>query len=114
MSRSMSSEYGQIKIHKRVYIQIAETAARQVKGVCGVGWECYGKIGKLLKFFGAAGTRVFFDKELNIIIPVSITWDENIVDIAYEVQKKIIFHALKSLNIEALRVDVKVKRAERG
>jgi uncharacterized alkaline shock family protein YloU len=114
MSGNINSEYGKIKIHKRVLIQIAETAARQVKGVKLVGWECYGKWGKILKFFAFAGTRVYFENEINVVIPVGIIWEENIVDVAYEVQKKVIFHMLNSLNVESLRVDVKVKRVERG
>jgi uncharacterized alkaline shock family protein YloU len=114
VNRNISSEYGQIKIHRRVIIQIAETAARQIKGVKAVGWECYGAWRGILKFFNFAGTRVKFENEIKIVMPVIVVWEENIVDVAYEIQKKIISHMLNSLNIDSLIVDVKVKKVERG
>ncbi|MEI8350380.1 MAG: Asp23/Gls24 family envelope stress response protein [Candidatus Omnitrophota bacterium] len=114
MNRKISSEYGQIKIHRRVIRQIAETAARQIAGVKAAGWDCYGYWALVLKFFNAAGTRVVFGNQLKIVIPVVVVWNTNIVDIAYEVQKEIITHMLNGLNIDSLTVDVKVKRVERG
>jgi len=114
MNRKISSEYGQIKIHRRVIRQIAETAARQIAGVKAAGWDCYGHWGVILKFFNTAGTIVIFGNELKIIIPVVVAWNVNIVDVAYEVQKEIITHMLSGLNIDSLTVDVKVKRVERG
>lgn len=113
MNRNVSSEYGQIKIHRRVIRQIAEAAAKQIKGVKLVGWECY-RFSRLLKFFNFAGTRVIFDNEMRIVVPVVIVWEENIVDVAYEIQKRIITQMLNSLNIDSLSVDIKVKRVERG
>ncbi|MDP2922753.1 MAG: Asp23/Gls24 family envelope stress response protein [Candidatus Omnitrophota bacterium] len=114
MSRNISSEYGQIKIHRRVVVQIAETSARQISGVKRVGWECYGMWKGILKFFNLAGTRVSQENELRIVIPVTIVWKENIVDVAYEIQKKIISQMLDSLNIDTVVIDVKVKRVERS
>lgn len=114
MNRNVNSEYGQIKIHRKVIVQVAETAARQVKGVEAVGWGCYGWLGSILKFFNWAGTRVKFENEIKIIIPVIIFWELNIVDVAYEIQKKIITHMLNGLNIDSVSVDVKVKKVKRG
>lgn len=114
MNRKISSEYGQIRIHRRVIRQISETAASQIQGVKAVGWGCYGPWATVFKFFNMAGTRVIFGNELKIIIPIAVVWDANIVDIAYEVQKQIITHMLSGLNIDSLTVDVKVKRVERG
>lgn len=113
MNKDISSEYGKIKIHRRVIRQIAEAAARQIKGVTAVGWGCY-RFGKLLKFFNFAGTRVILEAEMRIVVPIVISWEENIVDVAYEVQKKIITQILNGLNIDSLNVDIKVKRVEGG
>ncbi|MFA6280949.1 MAG: Asp23/Gls24 family envelope stress response protein [Candidatus Omnitrophota bacterium] len=114
MNRNVNSEYGQIKIHRKVLVQVAETAARQVKGVEAVGWACYGWLGPILRFFNWAGTRVKFENEIRIVIPITVFWEVNIVDLAYEVQKKIITQMLNGLNIDSVSVDVKVKKVKRG
>jgi uncharacterized alkaline shock family protein YloU len=114
VNRNISSEYGQIKIHRKVVVQIAEAAARQIEGVRQVGWECYGAWKGILKFFNLAGTKVSQENELKIVIPVTIIWKANIVDAAYEIQRSIITQILDSLNIDAVTVDVKVKRVEKS
>ncbi|MDD5194479.1 MAG: Asp23/Gls24 family envelope stress response protein [Candidatus Omnitrophica bacterium] len=115
MDRNISSEFGQIKIHRKVIRQVAEAAAASVKGVRCVGWQCYGWFrGGFLRFFAMAGTRVRLEKEMKIIVPITVAWGENVVDVACEVQKKVIYHMLNNLNIESLVVDVKIKKVERG
>ncbi|MCK9573096.1 MAG: Asp23/Gls24 family envelope stress response protein [Candidatus Omnitrophica bacterium] len=113
MNRNISSEYGQIKIHKRAIRQLAEATAKQIKGVKAVGWECY-RFKRLLRFFDWAGTRIIFDNDMRIVIPVVISWEQNIVDVAYEIQKSVISQMLTGLNIDSLSVDIKVKKVERG
>jgi uncharacterized alkaline shock family protein YloU len=114
LNKNISSEYGQIKIHRRVIVQLAETTARSLEGVKAVGWECYGPWKKILKFFSLAGTQVSQENELRIVIPVTINWQANIVDVAYQIQQNIISRMFDSLNIDAVTVDVKVKRVEGG
>jgi len=113
VNRNISSEYGQIKIHKRAIRQLAEATAKQIKGVKAVGWECY-RFKRLLRFFDWAGTRIIFDNDMRIVIPVVISWEQNIVDVAYEIQKNVISQMLTGLNIDSLSVDIKVKKVERG
>jgi uncharacterized alkaline shock family protein YloU len=112
VSKDISSEYGQIKIHRKVIVQIAEAAAKEISGVKRVGWQCYGAWRAILKFFNMAGTRVSQENELRIVIPVTIVWKENLVDVAYEIQRRVISAMLDSLNIDMVTVDVKVKRVE--
>jgi uncharacterized alkaline shock family protein YloU len=114
VNKNISSEYGQIKIHRKVIRQIAEETARQVKGVKAVGLECYGQLGWLLKLFKVNATKVTFENEMKIVIPVNVMWQHNLVDVAYEVQKQIISHMLNNLNIDTLSVDVKIKKVVRG
>lgn len=114
MNRNISSEYGQIKIHRKVVVQIAEAAAHRVEGVKFVGWECYGAWRGILKFFNLSGTIVSQENELKIVIPVTIFWKANVVDVAYEIQRSIISQILDSLNIDTVTVDVKVKKVERS
>ncbi|MBU2102629.1 MAG: Asp23/Gls24 family envelope stress response protein [Candidatus Omnitrophota bacterium] len=115
MDRNISSEFGQIKIHRKVIREVAEAAAASVKGVRLVGWECSGPFrGGVLKFFGIPGTKVQLDKEIKIVVPITVAWGENVVDVACEVQKKVIYHMQNNLNIDSINVDVKIKRVERG
>jgi len=109
VNRNISSEYGQIKIHKRAIRQLAEAAAKSIKGVKAVGWECY-RFKWLLRLFNWAGTRIIFENEMRIVIPIVVSWEENIVDVAYEIQKSVITKMLNGLNIDSLSVDIKVKK----
>jgi uncharacterized alkaline shock family protein YloU len=114
---NVSSEYGQIKIHKKAIIQIAEKAAYEVKGVKAAGLACHKGWGKFLNLFGFEGMKVILGSEtkneIKIIIPIIVSWGENLVDVAYEVQKKIIFYMMSSLGINSLSIDVKIKGVEK-
>lgn len=114
MNKALSSEYGQIKIHRRVVAQIAETATREIKGVKKVGVECYGIFGRLLWLIRMTGTKVLTpsNKEVKVIIPVATEYNANAVDIAYEIQRRVIAKLLSTLNMDSVSVDVKVKRIE--
>jgi len=114
MNKELTSEFGQIKVHKRILSQIAENAASEIKGVRGTGLECYGFLGKLLKLFGLPGARVSLENEIRIIIPIVVAYGTNVTNVAHEVQRNIVSRALSMLNIDTLSVDVKIKRIERG
>lgn len=114
MNKDLSSEYGQIKIHRKVILEIAELTARQIPGVKKVGLECYGLLGKILELIPNIGTRVKFgtNKEVKISIPLIVEYETNIVDVAYEIQKKVATKLLNTLNIDSLSVDIRIKRIE--
>ncbi|MBN2483319.1 MAG: Asp23/Gls24 family envelope stress response protein [Candidatus Omnitrophica bacterium] len=118
MNRRLSSEFGQIKIHRRVISQAAVIAAKGVPGVKGVGIECYGLFGQILKLFRVTGIRIApgttKDKELKVCLPIVMTSGRNAVEIAYEVQRRVIAALLDTLNIDSLNVDVKIKKIVEG
>jgi len=116
MNKNVSSEYGQIKIHKRPILQVAEMSAREIKGVRKVGWECYCLLGQIAKILNILGTRVHIEnnKNIKIVVPIVTIYGLNAVDIGYEVQRNIVSKIVNMLNIESLSVDVKIKRVERG
>ena len=118
MNRRLSSEYGQIKIHRRVISQAAEIAAKSVPGVKCVGIECYGFPGKILKNLCVSGIRILPGgmkrKELQISLPIEVIPGKNAVEIAYEVQRRVIAALLDTLNIDSLNVDVKIKKIVEG
>lgn len=113
MNKDINTELGQIKIYQRAIRQVAETAALEVAGVRSAGWKSCGIMGKFLNFMGIGGTRIKIDKTVNISIPITISWGENAIDIAREVQRKVVSHVLTNLEIDSLTVDIKIKRVEK-
>lgn len=109
MKSKYSSECGQIRIYKKAFLQIAESAALEVKGVELIGSTCYGWLAKFLKFFGFERTKIYLGEEVKVVIPITVKSGQNIVDVAYEVQKKVISSMLNNLSIDSLSVDVKIK-----
>lgn len=117
MNKELSSEYGQIKIHKKVISRIAELATREIKEVKKVGLDCYGVIGKILKLFHLAkGIRVKMleNREIKVVIPVIVDYEANVIDVAYQIQKNVTYKLLNSLNLDSLHVEVKIKNIEKG
>jgi uncharacterized alkaline shock family protein YloU len=116
MDKELSSEYGQIKIHRRVISQVAEMTARQVEGVKKVGLECYGFMGEIMKLLRFIGEKITIgaNKEVKISLPIVIDYNYNVVDVSYEVQRKVAAKLLDTLNMESLSIDIKIKRVERG
>lgn len=114
MNKNLSSEYGQIQIHRKVIFQAAELAAKEVKGVKKVGAECCGLFGKMSSLFREAGTKILLNdgKEMKLSLPVVVDYNTNAVEVAYEIQKKVTARLLETLNIDALSVDVKIKKIE--
>jgi uncharacterized alkaline shock family protein YloU len=114
MNSNVTSEYGKIKIYKQVLLQIAEAAASEVEGVDSIGGSSLGWWDKVLRFLRIGGTKINLEKNIKIVIPLVVKWGYNIVDVAYEVQRRIITAMLDSVNIDSLSVDVKVKKIKRG
>ncbi len=116
MNKELSSEYGQIKIHKKVISRIAELATKEIEGVKKVGLDCYGLIGKISKLFPLAkGIRVKMleNKEIKVIIPVVVDYKADIIDVAYQIQKNVTYKLLNSLNLDSLHVEIKIKNVEK-
>lgn len=115
MDRELNSEFGKIKIHKKAILQIVESLALSVKGVKGVGSDClpFG-IREIFKIFNISTTKIKLQKELKIVVPIIVSLEDNLVDIACEVQRKIIDRLIRDLNIDSINVDVKIKRIEGG
>ncbi|MCD6228771.1 MAG: Asp23/Gls24 family envelope stress response protein [Candidatus Omnitrophica bacterium] len=116
MSREITSEYGEIKIHCKVISEVAELAAKEVEGVKKVGLDCYGLIGKILRLFRVSAVKVSMEsaRELKVSLPIVVDYNFNAVEVACHVQRKVAAKLLQTLNIDFLNVDVKVKRIERG
>lgn len=116
MNPDLNSEYGQIKIYHKVIIRTAELSAREVPGVNKVGAECYGFPGKVMKSIGFSFSKVIVKegKEIEVSLPIIVDYEFNAVDVAYEVQRKIVSKLLQALNIDSMRVNVQIKKTEGG
>jgi len=116
VSKEITSEYGEIKIHRKVISEVVELAAKEVEGGKKVGLDCYGIVGKILKLFRVSAVRVSMEstREVKVSLPIIVEYNFNAVDVACQVQRKVATKLLQTLNIDFLNVDVKVKRIERG
>jgi len=115
VDRELSSEFGKIKIHKKALVQIIENIALGVKGVKAVGVGCLPEIiREIFKIFNITTTKIKLGKDLKISIPITVSLDENLQDVACEVQKKVIDYLFRNLNVDSINVDVKIKRVEGG
>ena len=115
MDRELSSEFGKIKVHKRALIQIIENITLSIKGVKGVGADCLPQIiREIFKVFNITTTKIKLGKDLKISIPISVSLEENLQDVACEVQKKVIDYLFRNLNVDSITVDVKIKKIEGG
>jgi uncharacterized alkaline shock family protein YloU len=112
MKTNYNSEYGEIKITKNVIFKIVESACKKVKGIQSLGWQCYGKWGKFLNFFGFTGIKADLTKHRRITVPITIPKEENAINIAHETQREIIAAMMDNLNIDSLKVDIKIKKIE--
>ena len=115
MNKDLSSDFGDIKIHRKVIVQVAGLAAHQVPGVKKVGLECYGLIGKILKLLRCNVVKVKTNaqKEVQVSVPIVVEYNVNAVDVAYEVQKNVTEKLLNTLNMDTLRVNIKIKKIEK-
>jgi len=116
MNKNFSSEYGEIKIHKKVISRIAEITSKKVKGVSKVGLECYGLAGKILKLFGyrAIKIKISENQGIKVNIPIIVDYNSNLVEVASEVQRDVTYKLLNALNLDYLSVEVRIKNIEKG
>ena len=113
MKSDYNSDYGSINITRDAIWKIVESSCKKVKGLQSIGWQCYGKWGKFLHLFGFTGIKADI-KNRKLTVPIIIPYEENAINIAHEVQREIIADMMDNLNIESLKVDVKIKRIDRN
>jgi len=106
---NFSSEMGEIRIHKILIAQIAETAALRVDGVAGIAVTPDRLLSQFLRRFHITGISIDLSKTVRIEIPILVKYGYNIPDVSARVQEEISSALIKSLNIDTAYVIVKVK-----
>ena len=103
------SELGEIKIHKKLISQVAETATLSVEGVRGLACSSKGWLAKILKCLKINCIKVDTGKDLKIEVPIIVKYGYNIPQVAGRVQEEVLNSLFKSLNIESAYIIVKIK-----
>jgi len=106
---NFSSDLGEIRIHKILIAQIAETSAMRVDGVAGLAVTPDRLLSQFLRRFHITGISIDLSKTVRIEIPILVKYGYNIPDVSARVQEEIASALSKSLNIDTVYVIVKVK-----
>lgn len=112
MMQNIASDLGEIKIHKNLIAQIAETATLQVPGVASLAITSDKLVSHALHFFKLTGIKVELAKTPKVEIPILVKYGYNIPDVSNQVQEEILKALSKSLNIDTAYVVVKIKGLE--
>lgn len=110
--KNIASELGEIKIHKNLISQIAETATLHVDGVAALAITTEKWLSKLLHHVKLTGIKVDLSKTLKIEIPILVKYGYNIPEVSAQVQEEILKALAKTLNIDTAYVVVKIKGLE--
>ncbi len=111
---NLSSDLGEIKIHKRLISQVAQIAALKVEGVSCIATTSQRLISKILEKLNLPiNIKIDLSKGPKIEIPVIIKYNYNIPEVALKIQEEILKDLNKILNIDSAYIIVKVKGIER-
>ena len=110
--KNITSDLGEIKIHKNLISQIAETATLQVDGVASLAITTDKWISGLLQQVRLTGIKVDLSKTLRIEIPILVKYGYNIPEVSSIVQEEVLKALAKTLNIDTAYIVVKIKGLE--
>jgi len=103
------SDLGEIKIHQKLIAQIAETVALKVDGVAGLAMTTERWLAGILSSIRMTGVRVDLTNNIQIIVPILVTYGYNVPEVSAKVQEEILTALRQMLNIETAKIIVKVK-----
>jgi uncharacterized alkaline shock family protein YloU len=103
------SDLGEIKIHHKLIAQIAETVALKVDGVSGLAMTTERWLAGILSSMRLTGVRVDLSDNIQIIIPILVTYGYNVPEVSAKVQEEVLLALRQMLNIETAKIIVKVK-----
>jgi uncharacterized alkaline shock family protein YloU len=109
------SDLGTVKIHKNVIASIAAIAATEIQGVKRVGGDFRSGFFELIgkKFLPAIKVEIDKHEDVRIDIPLIISYECNIPDVANKVQENIRNALEKMTNLSIKDIDVSVQGIEK-
>ena len=116
MEQNVKSDFGTIRIHKKVISSMASIAAKEVEGVCKLGTSLKSAIYSLVKR-GSAGTievNIDTNNEVTITIPIVVSYGHNLPEVAGKVQGNVRKVLEKSTELNIKQIDVNIQGVEKG
>ena len=104
------SELGIVKVSKEAIAGISVHAAREVKGVVGIGGGPWHRLCKFLKLSSSPGARVeiLSNGDVIVFVPVIVEYGKEISGVASEVQEKVKKTLEDLTGLEVVKVDVSI------
>ena len=109
------SDFGVIRIHKKVVASIASIASMEIEGVKRVGGDLKTNIYELLGRKSSVGIKVQIDKneELRLEIPLVIKYNFNLPEIANKVQENVHRALEKMTNLSIKDINISIQSIEK-
>jgi len=104
------SELGTVRVSKEAIAGISIHAAREVKGVVGIGGGMWQRLCKFFNLSFSSGVRVeiLSNGDVIVSVPVIVEYGKEISGIASEIQEKV-RKAIEDLTgLEVVKVDVSI------
>lgn len=116
MKESTKTDFGIVRIHKKVISSIASIATKEVEGVVKIGGNLKSSLFELIKKKGGYGIEVEIDKnnEVKISIPVVIKYGFNLPAVAGSIQESVRRAIEKMTDLSLKEINVNVQEIERG
>ncbi len=107
---SCQAEKGSINISEEVITDVVKSAVGEVEGVAGLSYTAGAEIAELIGFKTVTkGVKVqFIDEKIIIDVIINVLYGSNIVQVAREVQEKVMSLVQASTGIEQAEVNVHV------
>ncbi|OQX86486.1 MAG: hypothetical protein B6D55_05920 [Candidatus Omnitrophica bacterium 4484_70.2] len=117
MTKELSTDLGNIRIHKDVVRDISYEAIKEVPQVLRVHYSLIDKILKLFKPTRIVPIKVNIDTQqskIEVSVPVVIKYGMNISKVASEIQEKIALRLQEHIDSFYFQVNVDVRGIEGG
>jgi uncharacterized alkaline shock family protein YloU len=110
------TDFGTVKIHKKVIASIASIAAQEIEGVKRIGGDLKSGIIELIgkKYLSSVKVEINKNEEVNVEIPVVIKYGYNVPEVANSVQENVRNSLEKMTNLSVKEVNISVQGIERG
>ena len=107
---TIKDEKGSINISEEVITDVVKSAVGEVEGVAGLSYTAGAEIAELIGFKTVTkGVKVqFIDEKIIIDVIINVLYGSNIVQVAREVQEKVISLVQAYTGIEQAEVNVHV------
>ncbi|MEW6171073.1 MAG: Asp23/Gls24 family envelope stress response protein [Candidatus Omnitrophota bacterium] len=116
MKDQTRTDFGTIRIHKKVIASIASIASLEIEGIKRVGGDLKSTFYEILGKKNYGGIKVEIDKneEVKITVPIVVKYGFNVPEVATRVQENIRRAVEKMTDVSLKDIDISIQAIERG